>query len=476
MSEAERVGKAAVAPARANAPPAAQPLQTGMFGFGALLLTLSTITPAASVFIIGSQVIAQAGSGAAWSFLIAAVVCVPVALIYAELSSAFPLTGQEYTMVGAVLGPSWGFMALGINIVGGAFTQAVTALGLALYLGVAIPGAPMLPTALVAMLVATLIPILNVRFNALVTGLFLAAEMAALLAVAWLGAVHMRPEAARILMHPDVLGAAGNLTRAPVSLIVLGAAGAIFAYNGFGAAASFGEETHDPRRSIAAVVLWALAITVAAEVLPVLALLIASGDTPGVIGAASPVRAFIALGGGPFAKVVSLGVALAIVNAMIATTLINARQLYATGRDAVWPAAWNRQLTRTHGRFNSPWVATLVSGALAGAMCFVPLATLVVLTATGIIGTYILVAVSALAGRATGSTDHGHYRMPLFPLGPILALAALVAIVWGDWLDPASGRPSLIANLAIMGGFALYYLVFLRGRRAFALRGPEGAL
>ncbi len=50
----------------------------------------------------------------------------------------------------------------------------------------------------------------------------------------------------------------------------------------------------------------------------------------------SPLAAFIGAAGGPWlAKAVSLGVAFAIVNAMIAIALINARQLYASARDGV---------------------------------------------------------------------------------------------------------------------------------------------
>jgi amino acid transporter len=167
----------------------------------------------------------------------------------------------------------------------------------------------------------------------------------------------------------------------------------------------------------------------------------------------------------------------AIINAIIATMLINARQIYATGRDGVWPPSWNRAVTRTHHRFQSPWIATLIAGALAAAACFIPLGKLITLTATGIIGTYALVCVSALVGRATGSTDLGHYRMPFFPLAPVLALLALAGVVAGAWIDPTDGgKESLAANLAIMGGFAGYYLLFLRRRGRWALRGPEGAL
>ena len=474
-----------------GAAPHAPPLKRAMREFGGLLLTVSNITPAASVFIIGSTVLSQAGTGAVLSFLAAALVCIPVALVYAELSSAFPVTGQEYSIVGRVLGPAWGFMALGLNIIGGAFGQAVLALGLAVYLAIVVPDALVVPTVSAAVAAATLLGILNIRVNAVVTGLFLATELATLLAVAWLGAAHPHRGLDQIVFHPSYLAPASHMAATKTKLIALATATAIIAYNGFGGAVSFGEEIQDARRRIASVVLWALVVAVVAESVPIIAVTVGAPDLVRLFGAPTPVTAFIALGGPWFAKIVSLGVAVAIINAIIATMLINARQLYATGRDGVWPASWNRAVTHTHPRFHSPWVATLVAGIFSGAVCFVDLTTLVVLTATGIVATYVLVCASALVGRRTGSTAHGHYRMPLFPLAPMLALLALAAVIWGNWSDPtqarvplgpqvvivgAQGRISLVANIVIMGAFAGYYLLYLKRRRGWTLRGPDGDL
>jgi amino acid transporter len=60
---------------------------------GVLFLTLSVTTPASSVFVFIPDMIAIAGTGAIWAFLIAAIVCVATAFIYAELSSAWPVAG-----------------------------------------------------------------------------------------------------------------------------------------------------------------------------------------------------------------------------------------------------------------------------------------------------------------------------------------------------------------------------------------------
>jgi amino acid transporter len=170
---------------------------------------------------------------------------------------------------------------------------------------------------------------------------------------------------------------------------------------------------------------------------------------------------------------ISLGVALAIFNATIAVLLLAARVTFSTGRDRVWPLSISKALALTHGRYHSPWVATLVCGVLAALACLAPLDLLLVLTGTGLILVYSSLCIAALIGRWRRGTAHGHYRMPLFPLAPIAALLVMVYVVFASWFDPATGRPSLFATLGIVIVSALYYALVLRRRGVWKLRGPE---
>jgi amino acid transporter len=442
---------------------------------GVLLITLSGITPAASVFIMGQQVIGQAGTGAFLCFVAAGLLGLTTAYVYAELSSAFPVTGGEYSIIGRTLGAPWGFMALGLNLIGGGLGQAVTALGLAAYLQVVLPGLPALPTALAATLGTTLITVLNIRLNALITGAFLGVELLAIGVLTGLGVLHAQRPLFEIALHPVMLGAAGALAPASFAAIGMAMATATYAYNGYGGAVFFGEEMHEARSHMAWVVFWSLAIAVVAELAPITAVLVGAGDLKSMLGAAEPLPAFVVATGGPWlAKAVSLGVAFAIVNAMIAIGLINARQLYCSARDGAWPEPANRALAAIHPRFNSPWIATLVMGALTAAACFLDLKLLVMLTANGLVVLYAGVSLAAIAGRLNGSTASGDYRMPLFPLAPVLSLAALAAVAVADLMDPDTGRPSLIANLVVMAVFAAYWALYLRRRGGWALTGADG--
>jgi amino acid transporter len=159
---------------------------------------------------------------------------------------------------------------------------------------------------------------------------------------------------------------------------------------------------------------------------------------------------------------------------VIATVLINARFLFSSGRDGVWHGVFNGALMRVHGRFDSPWVATLLAGVSATLTCFVPFHMLLVMNGTGVVVMYVLLCLGAIAGRITGASAHAAWRMPFFPVAPAFALVALVYVIWANWGDPAVGRPSLIFNLVLLA-LATGYFLLLRRRRGGILSMTEAA-
>ena len=448
-------------------------LKRSMKLLGTLLITVSAITPASSVFIIAPGVIQQAGSGAFLSFVAAAIVGVFMAYVYAELSSAFPISGGEYAIVGRTVGPFAGFVVLGLVLVTLVLIVAVIALGVGTYLGAVFPDLPPATTAAVTVIIATFLAVLNIRTNAVVTGIFLAIEILALIVLSVLGFAHASRPITDLLFHPMVLGGDGALAAAPVAAIGLATSVAIFSYNGYGQAVYFGEETQDAPRHIARAILWALAITVFAELVPVTALLLGAPDLKELLGSQNMLGDFItARGGQTLNTIISLAIALAIFNAVIAIILQVARLLFSTARDRVWSPGLNRVLASTHKRFHSPWAATLVCGALAAVACYVNLTLLFVITGTSLVVIYAALCFAAVIGRRTGSTSHGFYRMPLYPLPPLTAAASLIYVGYANFLDPNIGRPSLGATFGIMLTAAVYYVVVLRRRGTWILRGP----
>jgi len=448
-------------------------LKRTMHGVGALMITLSCLSPTIGVFVVGSDVIRQAGTGTFLCFLAAGLLGVAMACVYAELASAFPETGAEYTLTGRTLGPTMGFAALGMVLTGFTIALALSALGVADYLQVILPGAQQVPTALVLIVLVTGVGVLNIRLNALITGAFLALEVISLFVLAALGFSHAHRDIAGVLLHPMM--AAPHAGMVPTSIAVMGsaAAGAIYAFNGYGAVVSLGEELHDAPKRIAPVVFWALGLATVLLLAPVLAVIVGAPDLRALTTAASPIPTFISQAGGPvLSKVMSLAVAIAIFNAMIAVVLVAGRLLFSTGRDQVWTRSLNRAFTRIHPHYHSPWIATLVMGAIALLWSFVPLKILLIVIGSGTVALYAGLCLGVIAGRRTGSTSHAGWRMPWFPLAPVIALVALVGVVWTSLMDPVSGQPGLLATAAVIAvSIGLYHFV-LRPRGTWASRGP----
>ena len=167
---------------------------------------------------------------------------------------------------------------------------------------------------------------------------------------------------------------------------------------------------------------------------------------------------------------------MAIINAVLATVLQNARVLYRTGHDGTWSGSLNKAFVLTHPRYQSPWMATLVAGLASVAMCFLGLDLILMLTGTGIVLVYIGVCWAAIAGRRNGSSGKATYRMPHYPLWPVIGLAALAYVLYTSALDPELGRPSLIINGVIVILSIAYYRFAIRRKRQWVLSEPdEGA-
>jgi amino acid transporter len=452
------------------------PFERSMGGFGALMITLSGLSPTIGVFVVGADVIHQAGTGAALCFVAAALLGVAMAMVYAELVSAFPETGAEYTIITRTVGPALGFAALGLNLVNFTVAQALSGLGVADYLGDLLPGVPPRGVALALVAGVTVLAVLNVRFNAMLTGVFLVLEIGCLAALSWLGFSHPHRGLAQVIAHPVALVAGGRLATASLAVMGAAASAAVYAFDGYGGVCSLGEEVREAPRKVAAVVFWSLGLAIVFQLTPILAVMVGSPNVRALVSSAQPLPNFIRATGGPtMARAMSVGVAIAIFNAMLALSLLAARQLYATGRDRLWPALLNRAFTRLHPRFRSPWIAALTMGAVSLAWCLAALDFLVTVIATMTVATYVGLCVAVIVGRRRGSTAGGVYRMPFYPLAPVLALIGMSGVLAVSFADPKEGLPGLLATGVVVAASITAYVMLRRNHSSWADRGPGRA-
>lgn len=441
---------------------------------GNILITLSAVTPASSVFIIIPAVLVAVAGASFLAFAAAAIVGIFMAYCYAELSSAFPIAGGEYSFVARVLGKSTGFALFLMNALSVILIIGVIALGTGEYLSAVFSGANSKWVGIAVIVLSAVVAVLNIRTNAWVTGTFLAVEMAALAVLTVLGFIHVsRPIST--LFQAQTAGTHGVLVSAGLGLVVAQTATALFAYNGYGAAVYFSEETRDAARGIARAILWSLAITVAAEIIPMTAVILGAPSLHALVSNASPMQYFLTVRGGSTVNtIVSLGIALAIINAVVAITLQGGRTIYGSARDRAYPDRISDLLAYVHPKLQTPLPATLFVGAAAAVIAsFVPLNTLITATGATLVILYLLVALSAIVGRRTGSTAHAKYRMPAWPLAPVAVIAALCYVTYQLW----QGNPwqVVIAVGALVVGYAYYY-GYLYARRQTRWTMPAAPL
>ena len=76
----------------------------------AILLTVSAITPASSLFIIVPELLATQGSGVVIALVLGLVISIAVGACYAELGTRTPSSGGEYAMVTHTIGRTFGWL------------------------------------------------------------------------------------------------------------------------------------------------------------------------------------------------------------------------------------------------------------------------------------------------------------------------------------------------------------------------------
>lgn len=421
---------------------------------GAVLMTVSCITPTSSLFIIVPEVLATQGSGAVIALVVGVVISVAVGACYAELGTRTPSSGGEYAMITHTMGRTSGWLTFTLTAALLVVIPPIIALGTADYLA-SIVTLDRAAAGAVVMLLATFIAILDMRSNAFVTGVFLAIETVAATVVAYLGFSHAE-RGAGSLLQPRALDDSGALDPYTLGVLMAGLAVAMFVVNGFGTASYLAEEIIEPRKNVARAVFLSLFISAVIIVVPTAAVIMGAGSLTdlGVLTFPDFVEQWA---GSDVAAAVSVGIAVAIFNAVIVMMVQNGRVIYATGRDRTWPDPVNRALTRMHTRFNTPYVATLVVGGAGALLAYlVDIEALLGVTSVIVSVVFILLAVGALLARRS---PHAGWHMPLWPLPPVVVIGALGYALVG------SARVDLLITGVIVAVALAYEFLYLRPRR-----------
>jgi amino acid transporter len=427
---------------------------------GNMTITLSVIGPAASVFAIGSLALRQQGSGAFLAFLIAALVSGCLAVAWAELGVLYPTAGGLYGIVARVLGRRAGVLALVLQLALFVIVPSAFALAAGQYLTAVWPAISPRAAALVLLAAATALAVVGIRFTAAVTAAFLALELTIILVFSVLGFANADWTLAGTLLDPRVYAADGSSAPATLRMLLAGVVLGLGAYAGYGGAVILSEETRGPRRGVARAVLGALGVAVVAELLALAAALLGAPSQAQLTTAPAPMSYLVrSLGGDSLITIVTLALVATFFNIVLAVLLEYARILYSSGRDRTWPAPLSRAVGRIHPATRTPATATLAVGAAALTLTAVTdYAAAVTFASLTVVLTFALIALSALVSRRRQPGLARPYRMPLWPLPPLAALAGVAVTV------ALQTHRDLAIVAAILAAGVLYDAVYLRRR------------
>ena len=462
-----------------------QPALERKIGLGsAISLNMMNMIGVGPFITLPLVVAAMGGSQAVLGWLLGALIAVCDGLVWAELGAAMPEAGGSYAFLREIYNRDgagrmisflyiWqlGFSAP-LSIASGCIGLAQYAAYLWPSLNAMAPGVHVRAVSLLAAATCMLAVAMLYRNVSAVTRMAWVLTGGVLLtigAVIFAGATHFHAA----LLAP----AAGAFTLNIGFFEGLGAATLLATYDywGYYSVCFLGGEIRDPGRTIPRAVLWSIVVVAAlylmmnVSVLGVIPLadLTHAGAAKFAVVAVLMERTF----GATAARVLALLVMWTAFASVFSLLLAYSRAPYAAAVDG----NYFRVFARLHPRHKFPTVSLLTLGAVATFFCFFNLAQVIaVLVAIRILLQYVLQQIGVIVLRARRPDMPRPFRIWLYPLPPLLALAGFLFIVFSR---RQASRELLDAVIVAATGSVLYLVrAWRRGEWPFAPRAylPDG--
>ncbi|MGW7081976.1 amino acid permease [Streptomyces sp. NPDC054871] len=396
------------------------------FGVGAIVGT--------GIFVGLSDSVAEAGPAVAVSYFLAAVTCIFTAFSFAELGGAIPVSGSSYSFAYASLGERTAFLVGWCLLLEYGVSVSAVAVGWSQYLnellesltGWHLPdalsagpgegGVVNLPAVVVILLAAVL----------LVRGIRESARATAAMAMLKIGILLL------FLAIAFTAFKAGNLSPfagAGASGITAGASLAFFSFIGFDAITTAGEEVKNPRRNIPIAILICIGVATLLYVAVALGAIGALGadavaDKPAALSLVVNQVTDSSVGGG----IIAFGAVVAIASVVLAVMYGQTRILMSMSRDGLIPRVFERVSPKTSTPVANTWI---VAAVFAVPAAFSSLDVVVNLTTIGTLAIMVVVNVAVLALRRSAPELKRTFRVPLYPVSPILGVGFCLYLIWG---------------------------------------------
>jgi len=406
----------------------------------------------ASIFVQPSEITRQipSVSGVVLAWLAAGVLTLFGALVSAELASAFPRTGGVYVFLREAYSPAAGFL-WGWAMFWTMHTGIIAAIAtvFARYAAYFVPMDDLGLRATVVALIVFLsaVNILGVRYGGLVQNTFTAAKVTAIAIIVVAGLAWIGPAAAP---EPP----AGALEAGPVTLrgLALAIAAGLFAYGGWHMVTYTAGETKDAARTLPrALILGTLVVTACYAGLNAVYLRVLPLDA---VRASTRVAADAAdvLFGGNGASLMAALVMVSTFGAVNGIILAGPRVYYQMAQDGTM----FRWLGGVHARFGTPHRALAVQAVWASVLAATN--TYGALFSRVIYTEWIFFAAMAagLMWLRRRPTYRPAYRVPAYPVVPILFIAASLIIV--AMQVAAVPKDSMIGLGVVLAGWPVYVI------------------
>jgi APA family basic amino acid/polyamine antiporter len=398
-------------------------------GIGAIIGT--------GIFVILGEAIGDSGPAIILSFVLAGLTCAFSALSYAELASAIPVSGSAYTYGYATMGELVAWIIGWDLILEYAVSVAAIAVGWGQYfndllrdlfnyeLPKAIAGAPgdggtfNVPAVIIVLAVAGLL-IVGVRESARANTIMVAIKLVIIVVFIVLAATAFHSTD----LHPFApKGFDGVVTAASVIF---------FAYIGFDAISTSGEETKNPGRDLPIAILGSLAIC---TVLYILVAITATGAVPytKIAGQDAPLAHVLRLLHFDWAAtLISFGALVAITSVVLTILYGQTRITFAMCRDGLLPSSFAKlSPRRTPARITAVFAVLI---ALIAA--FFPLKEIAKLVNIGTLFAFVVTNIGVIVLRRTRPDLQRTFKVPFSPVFPLIGAA--LAIFLMKYLEQAT--------------------------------------
>ncbi len=459
------------------------------------------------IFVLTGRAAAQyAGPAIMISFVITGLLCAFVALCYAELASALPVSGSAYSytyasmgegaawIMGLLLFLEYGLAASTVSVGWSGYASSLLKdIGLSLppalqaapgvvvkdiaghVLGVGVINLP----AMLICIAAALLLVVGVSESARVNNIIVAIKLTVVIAFIIIGSRYVHPANWSPLIPaqvpapppgtpmdmPHQIGRAlwnimtGNShSRYGLEGVIHAAAVIFFAYLGFEAVSTAGTEAKNPARDMPIGILGALVICTVLYILT-------SGVLVGIVPYASldnpaPIAVAVDQIGLPwFAELVKIGALAGLSSVVLVLMYGQTRIFYTMSRDGLVPTA----LAAVHPRFKTPWINTVIVGVIAASCAgFLSLDVLSDVTNVGSLVAFGLVCVTVLYLRRRDPGLVRPFKVPLYPLVPILGGLMCFVLLMSLLSVPATRNFFMVY---IVLGIVVYFLYGIRHSR-----------